>query len=62
MKLKVCMSILPLNIIYLQIILVIIKKKKKKKTNTTSTYSKDAFSGGGGCLSSQLQKEGELRG
>lgn len=61
MKLKVCMSILPLNIIYLQIILVIIKKKKKK-TNTTSTYSKDAFSGGGGCLSSQLQKEGELRG
>lgn len=61
MKLKVCMSILPLNIIYLQIILVIIKKKKKK-TNTTSTYSKDVFSGGGGCLSSQLQKEGELRG
>lgn len=31
MKLKVCMSILPLNIIYLQIILVIIKKKKKKQ-------------------------------
>lgn len=61
MKLKVCMSILPLNIIYLQIILVIIKKKKET-TNTTSTYSKDAFSGGGGCLSSQLQKEGELRG
>lgn len=31
MKLKVCMSILPLNIIYLQIILVIIKKKKKQQ-------------------------------
>lgn len=28
---KVCMSILPLNIIYLQIILVIIKKKKEKR-------------------------------
>lgn len=31
MKLEVCMSILPLNIIYLQIILVIIKKKKKQQ-------------------------------
>lgn len=53
------MCILPLNVTYLQIILIIVKKEA---TKATSTYSNSAFTGGGGCLSSQLQEERELRG